>query len=141
MKLNRINPAHILSIILLGLCAVFYLRDRIRLNSKLEECSFYSVANVTSIKYRKSHPYIVYEFNFKGKLVEKDDPANPQNTGDWVSTDTKALANRRFWVQLSCNDPDFHKLLWDVAVPDTLQNIPVNGWEKLPTGLKPYKKK
>lgn len=139
MKLNRINPAHIFSFILLGLCAVLYLRDRIRLNSKLEKCSFYSVASVTRIKYRRLHPYIVYEYNFKGKLIEKDDPANPQNTGDWVTTDTKALANRRFWVQLSCDDPNFHKLLWDVAVPDTLLNIPVKGWEKLPSGLKHYK--
>jgi len=64
MKLKQINPAHIFSIVLLGLCAVFYVSDRIRLNSKLEKCSFYSVANVTGIKYRKLHAYIVYEFNF-----------------------------------------------------------------------------
>jgi hypothetical protein len=138
MKLNKINPAHIFSIILLGLCAVFYVRDRIRLNSKLGKCSLYTVAKVTRIKYRKSHAWIVYEYKFKGNAIEKDDPANPGSFDEWLNKDIQELAKRRFWVQMSCEDPNFHKLLWDVAVPDTLQNIPVNGWEKLPFGLKSY---
>lgn len=140
MKLDGKTPIHIFFILLFVLMAVSYFRQKITLSNKLASCTKYTIAKVTRIKYRKFHPWIVYEFNFNGKVFEMDDPANPQNTGEWLSTDVKSLAKRKFWVQLSCENPDFHNLLWDIAVPDTFKYIPANGWEKLPSELKPYKK-
>ena len=124
----------------MGLFVVYYFAYNFYKNLELEDCSFYTVANVIEIKYRKSHAWMKYQFHWKEQLINWEDPANPSNTGYYLYTDTKAIAQRRFWVQVNCENPQWHILLWKVAVPDTLKVIPANGWEKLPPGLKPYKK-
>ena len=131
-----------LRLLIVGLMVSFliivYSMNTIKRKTRLNDCSFFTVAKVSEVKYRKGHAWIVYDFKHLGKKIERDDPANPWNTGDWWKSDVKALSNRRFWVQVNCEDPKWHKLLWNLAVPDTLENIPVNGWKVLPHGLRPY---
>ena len=49
-------------------------------------------------------------------------------------TKTSALS-KRYWIQIYCEDFDVNKVLWKINVPDTLQNIPANGWDKIPYSL------
>jgi len=127
----------ILFFIVVGLFAIYYFQYYYRLQLKLDKCSVYTVAKVTEIKYRKRSPWFVYEFSLSGTRMARSEPAKRWVLKDiGVSTDVKALLKRRFWVQVSCEDSSWYKLNWDIEVPDTLQNIPINGWRKLPNGLK-----
>jgi hypothetical protein len=48
--------------------------------------------------------------------------------------DSYFLKNR-FFIKVSCENDNFHRIVWDFVVPDTLQYVPANGWDKIPYGL------
>lgn len=42
---------------------------------------------------------------------------------------------KRYFLKVSCNDPENFRDYEEFFVPDTLQYIPENGWDEIPYGL------
>jgi hypothetical protein len=47
----------------------------------------------------------------------------------------KYFLKNRFFIKVSCDNENYSSGVWDFVVPDTLQYVPANGWDKIPYGL------
>ncbi|MBD2705649.1 hypothetical protein IC229_33890 [Spirosoma sp. BT702] len=105
--------------------------------SKLQTCSRYTIGTITDISKRayKSADW-VYVFTYSNQRVERAGRPNPINLHQWIFGSNNPWENNwkghRIWVQVYCNDPKFHRVLWDKEVPDSIRNIPESGWEVIP---------
>ena len=104
-----------------------YIRD-----IKLSDCSVYTIAVNKRVKYLKLNPWFDYDFSYKNQVLTRDARIPSSETNEWERVNKAEWENRRFWVQVHCEDAKTHKILWDYKVPDTLRFIPQNGWNELP---------
>ena len=100
------------------------------MNAEISKCPIITVAYPEKFIPR-SHIY--YGFKIKGKNYH-DSFIMPYPTMGKFERG-KNLMKERFWVQISCNDYTISRIYWEAKVPDTLQFVPPNGWDKIPYGL------
>ena len=101
-------------------------------NKKLSKCSVYTIGTITRVYTLRGQTRAAYYYKINGKNVEKTKGVNNFDTNESWSVDMDKLRTRRLMLQVYCNDINVHRVLWDVAVPDTLRYIPTNGWKQIP---------
>ncbi len=103
-------------------------------NYMLSLCTKISIATVTGgsggFSTGKS---LLYTYKFKNKEFYGSDGSGVKDYSSFV--DFSIYKNKKYFVKISCTNPDISELCWEVVVPDTLQYIPPNGWDKIPYGL------
>ncbi len=102
-------------------------------------CNRITIATVTggagSPNTRKA---LVYFYKYKNKEFIDNDGKGLKDFKSFM--ELKEQKNKRYFVRFSCTHPDISELCWEVVVPDTLQYIPTNGWDKIPYGLDTLKR-
>lgn len=126
----------ILCVCILTFTYILIAKVKAEVNSKLIKCSRYTVGKVIRTKRWRYKTLLIYSFVLNGKVIEGEDRPNPSNLNEWWTTDYENMLGRRLWIQSYCDDPNVHKTLWDIKVPKTIEFIPENGWNALPTFVK-----
>ncbi|UBM59519.1 hypothetical protein LAG90_02465 [Marinilongibacter aquaticus] len=115
--------------------AIFYTRQEKKLTKELEECSFVTI--MYPVRMPDSGKVYFY-FICKNRKIESSGELG-MKVGYWKSK--KLVLGGRYWVQISCDDLQTNRVLWDVPVPDTLNYVPPKGWKSIPYGLDKFHKK
>ena len=134
MTEEEIDQNNIKVLIFIIFCAIvfafFYVRQERGITKKLNECSFFTV--LTPVRMPSSNQmYFSYYYNYK--RYEGGTSVGPDDIGYRWSN--RSIMNNRYWVQVYCKDFEVTRVRWEYEVPDTLQYIPANGWDKIPYGL------
>ena len=101
--------------------------------NKINKCSRITVGTVIGFEPSfegGSSP--VFRYSFSSTLFN--------NYGGGDMTNINKL-NSRYFLRISCEDPNISKVIEGILVPDTLNFIPENGWEKIPYKLDKIPKK
>jgi len=129
----------ILSVIVIvvigGTLTSLYLKKR-AINKQLNQCSAYTVATIDKVYTSRMMPHAVYNFSISGREFEMDTAVNSFDTGETWSVDMDQLKRRRLFIQVYCDSPAVHQILWDISVPDSLEQPPIDGWKVVPTWAK-----
>lgn len=134
-KQQKIAATIMSTIIITGILSTILKKNELK--EKLEKCSVYTVGVVTRIHTLRKIPRMKYKYSIKGVIIENDHTIGlfDGNKDEFWNIDTDKLANRRLMLRVYCNDVKANKILWDIAIPDTLKYIPANGWKEIPYGL------
>ena len=111
---------------------VFWIWNSQRRGSAFDKCSFYTIATPNDMTNRS----LYFTYNYQGKIYEGSATIGSNNLGLWYTK--KSVLSTRYWVKVSCANLLFKEMQWEVKVPDTLQYIPPNGWDKIPYSLEEY---
>ncbi len=120
--------------VVFGSITLFLLQEK-RLDNELDECSIYSVADVTKVYQLRGITYAKYKFRIDTTVINDETSVGPTDTGEWWDIDREKLRKRRLLIKISCRNFNANKVIWDSFVPDTLKFIPANGWKKIPFSL------
>jgi len=124
----------LLRLVLVGVFIVifnhFYSKQESEKTEKLKECSFFTVITPIKMPDRRK---MYYFYNYHSERHENNTSVNEDDLGAGYTSEN--ALKKRYWIQVHCNDFQTDRVRWDVPVPDTLQYIPVNGWDKIPYGL------
>lgn len=110
-------------------CTAYFIQEH-NANSKIESCPIVTVAY--PIRMPDSHK-LYFFYHYRGKRYEDAASLGSDDLG-CCYTIREVLASR-FWVQVYCKDLSVSRIYWEAKVPDTLQYIPANGWDKIPYGF------
>lgn len=128
MKASKIF--YIISIVLVLIILVNQYINKI----KIDSCNRVSIATITggagSFSTGRSLLY-TYKYSDNEFRGSDGDGIKDYNT----FRDFSIYKDKKYFVKFSCEKPNISKLCWDIPVPDTLQFIPSNGWDKIPYGL------
>ena len=95
-------------------------------NVLIQRCSRIVVGVVTkkSIIFDSSDTKLTLDFQYNNQKFSA------------VAIDNEyAKIGDRCFLKIACEYPKHSETYWKVKVPDTLQNIPINGWGEIPYGL------
>ncbi len=132
MKKNEISSVWQFILLAVFMCPFLilgYLQNT-KTKEKLKTCSFYTILH--PIRMPDSHK--MYFFFYHNGIKREDSTSVGATDLGAFYTKTSAI-NRRYWIQIYCKDMETIKVSWDIPVPDTLQFIPTNGWDKIPYDL------
>lgn len=88
----------------------------------------YITATVLKNTYGSGNSGAEYKYNVLGERYEA-----------WNYTDKRAIEGERYFIIYNKNNPQNSELFLDCPVPDTLIDIPKEGWDKIP--VPEYQKK
>ncbi|RYC70067.1 hypothetical protein [Spirosoma sordidisoli] len=128
-------------VIFVFIVSVMLIRDVYRhneLSKTLKECSVYTVGNIYKVYTLRGMPHAKYTYNIGSYTIKYDERVNNFDTGETWSVDAKKLAKRRLFLQVSCSDINTHRILWNTTIPDTLHQIPTEGWQQKPSWVKEW---
>jgi hypothetical protein len=78
-------------------------------------------------------PQLSYSFSINGKYVKRDIGVGAEDMpGGFGGVGLDSIRNRRFVVKAFCQDPEFHRILWNTVVPEKVYVVPYEGWKKPP---------
>lgn len=121
------------TIVIGGSLIAYYFQQK-AIDKKLTECSVYTVAPITRIYRLRGFLYAEYNYKLDGKLIKVDEGVNDYDVSESTMLYQKKLESRKyFFIKIYCTDPNIHRLIWAIHVPDTLTKIPENGWLRNPT--------
>ena len=109
-------------VIIITICLTVYIAQNILIN----RC--YRIVIGTIIK--KSSVFDSYEtkltlnFHYNNEII----------TTTSMDNENGRIGERCF-LKIACAYPKHSEAYWNIKIPDTLQYIPVNGWDKIPYGL------
>lgn len=126
-KTSNIIGFGLLSVLLI----VCFIQDRNE-RQKLYACSTYTIGEIARVHTLRGQTYVAYHYKINAKTVEADDNVTNFDTNEPWTVDMNKLSKRRLLIRVYCNDINVHRIVWDVAVPDTLRNIPAQGWNYIP---------
>lgn len=130
-KGQRINGILFL-IVFSGLFLALFLQNR-AISEKLAECSSYTVADIKRVYTLRAMVQIKYTYKVGNQIVEASEGVDGFDTHEFWNIDLNKLENRkRLLLKFYCADINVHQILWDSPVPDTLDNIPTQGWKETP---------
>ena len=101
-----------------------------KITNQLNECSFYTVAKPVRMPIQHK---IYFNFYYQGKKYEDATSVGAGDLGYFYSK--SSAMSTRYWVRVYCKDLTVNRIYWEHKVPDTLQYIPLKGWEEIPYGL------
>ena len=105
-----------------------YYRDYV-----LSECTKITVANPYEIGGGYKTGYIMYyTYILNSKQVKDYDGVDK---GDYNANGDSYYLKKKFFLKVSCTDVKNTEVIWSVPVPDTLNYVPINGWDKIPYNL------
>ena len=134
MKKNqKINAVIFLFFISIILIDIFWNRSNV--NEKLNKCTVYTIAKISKVYKQSGGVNIKFNYKINSAKISDETGVSPYDTDEWWSIDMEKLRNKKLLVAVSCEDNKISKINWNVQIPDTLQYIPVNGWDKIPYGL------
>lgn len=111
-------------LIIVGSALIFiYIQYREK-SKKLSDCSVYTVGNIDRVFTIRGQTRIDYYYSVHEKMAKVTEGVNNFDTNESWNVDVKKLSKRRLLLQVSCNDINVNRILWDVPVPDTLRNVP-----------------
>lgn len=99
---------------------------------KLYACSVYTIGIISRVHTLRGHTYATYNYRINEKTVQADRNVTNFDTDEPWSVDMNKLSKRRLLVRVYCNDINVHRIVWDVAIPDTLRHVPIQGWKEIP---------
>lgn len=106
--------------VILILYGIYYVTKE---NNQLKKYPRYTIASTQSVFHTgKSGSYIKYYFTV----------AYRQYYGDIEYKNNIVVPNGRYYVVYSSKSPKYNRLIIDKTVPDSITNLPTNGWDKLP---------
>ncbi|MVM37940.1 hypothetical protein GO730_10610 [Spirosoma sp. HMF3257] len=117
------------------LASLMLLREMSRrdtLSKTLNECSIYTVGNIYHVYTLRGMSHAKYTFSIAAATISDDESVNNFDTGEPWLVDMKKLAKRRLFLQINCTNHNVHRILWHISVPDTLNDVPKNGWREKP---------
>lgn len=132
-KKNYTGMWFFISIMSIAFAIGYY--QKLKLQKKLNNCSKYTIAKIPKIYKSNGVVKIRYLFKIQNTIVESKTGVGPTDTGEWWEINTENLKNRKLIIKVYCKDYNENSVLWDINVPDTIQYIPHNGWDKIPYGL------
>jgi hypothetical protein len=109
-------------------CFLYYNQERAT-TTKLEMCSFYTVAN--PVKMSGIHT-LYLNFYYENELHTAVTSVGAGDVGYLYTRNS--IFDKKYWIQVSCDDLTVFRVNWKAQVPDTLQISP-NGWKEIPHGL------
>lgn len=114
------------------LAVVGFFQDRNE-RYKLYSCSVYTIGEISRVYSVRGQVRINYSYRLNTKTVQVTSKgvSNFDTNESW-SIDMNELSKRRLLVRVYCNDINVNRIVWDVAVPDTVQRIPIEGWKEMP---------
>jgi len=115
-------------IIVVGIICLLVILQFIRQHLMMNECSKFTVGEITKISYDNdsSTGEITFIINMNKKKY---------SVFDLYGWEHSLKKGERYFLETACHDPYLSEACWDIKVPDTLQFIPENGWDKIPYGL------
>ena len=116
--------ATIFVLILALICLFFFVRH----NRLISKCSRMIIGTVQkiSIVENSSIKDITLSATYLGENVTIH--------GD-ISENQISKVGKRYFIKIACENPQISDVNWKTIVPDTLKNMPTNGWGKIPYGL------
>ena len=126
-KTSNIIGFGIISVLLI----LSFVKDRNE-RYKLYACSIYTIGKISRVHTLRGHTYATFHYRINEKTIEADDNITTFDTGESWNVDMNKLSKRRLLLRVYCNDINVHRIIWDVTVPDTLRDIPVQGWNYIP---------
>ncbi len=125
-------------LVFLGVLTFVYLFRYVRrtlIRESLDDCSYHTV--LYPVRMPKSTK-MYFHFFYNGGKYEGATKLGAEDVGfHWNSSE---ILNKRYWVEVSCEDYKTFQVNWDISVPDTLKYVPENGWAKIPYGLDTLKR-
>ena len=118
---------------------IYFLQEKI-VKNKFDECAIYTVADITKVYKLRGIIYAKYSFKINNSFENSETSVGPTDTGEWWDIDRQKLSKRRLFIVASCKNYKINRVDWDISIPDTLKNIPSNGWDTIPYGLDKIKK-
>lgn len=122
------------ALIFIIVCAVlfyfFYSSQEKKISQKLDKCSFFTI--MVPIRMPNSHKVYFYYY-YKNVKYENSSSIGAEDLGPFYSMGE--ILRNRYWVQVSCEDVNINRVKWEFTVPDSLQFVPINGWNTIPYGL------
>ncbi|GGD82360.1 hypothetical protein GCM10011514_53010 [Emticicia aquatilis] len=98
---------------------------------KLSSCSRITIATITGRSGgMTTSKTLTYSFKYKGHEFSGSDGEGLKDYKSFMEFNINE--KKRYFVKFACDDLDVSKLIWNIPVPDTLKNIPLNGWDKIP---------
>ena len=102
-------------------------------NQVLNECTKITVASPYEIGGGYKTGYnMYYTYTLNSTQIKDYDGVDK---GDYNANGESYYLKKRFFLKVSCNDVKNTKIIWSVLVPDTLNYVPANGWDKIPYNL------
>lgn len=117
------------------LFTIFYNKQENEITRKLDSCSFYSL--ITPIRMPDYHT-LYFSFVYKGKIIKSSTSVGADDAG--FTYTKRSVMSKRYFVRVFCDDLQVNRVQWDIPVPDSLNNVPVNGWGNIPYELDKLKK-
>jgi hypothetical protein len=86
----------------------------------------YTIALVFDLEYQsEGDPSALIKYNLNGKSYSGA-------ISSYIKNNVFCKAGDRVFIEYCSENPDLTSLVRDKIVPDSLINVPINGWEKLP---------
>ncbi|SIT84615.1 hypothetical protein [Pontibacter indicus] len=76
----------------------------------------------------------IVEFSLSGHLIQKIDYKFLVDGVEYIGRENYqgGEKGKRYFVKFSSDNPDFSDFLQDMPVPDTIKDVPAEGWETIP---------
>jgi hypothetical protein len=121
--MNNLNVKWIYTLRLCFFCAIilFAIWRSCRVNHDIR----YTVATTTNlISTPRNHAAIEYTFSVNGKIYT--------SVGADIKKYNIQYPNGRYFVKFPFKSPGANEIQWEHPVPDSIINVPKDGWKELP---------
>ena len=101
----------------------------------LSNCAKYSLATPNKIKCTGKTgtcSFMTYSFYYNNEKIEGEDGIEHNLREN--NTDIQLLS-KKYFVKFNCANPHISEICWEVSVLVNDNDVPPNGWDKIPYGL------
>ena len=106
------------------ICVILYVRQ----NIIIDKCAKIIIGSISKISF--SNDSSIRDVFFEIRFNNNEYSIKRGNGEKYIPQ-----VGERFFLKIACENPNMGEAYWNIKIPDTLQNIPVNGWDKVPYGL------
>jgi len=119
--------------------AYFYttIKKKVKIQT-LNKCARYTLARVDDFYTKQLRTTVRYQYQVGNQtFLQKVRKAWTSDLGKPGPDEPGKFAQRRVFVEVYCDDPNVHRVHWNISVPDTVKAVPVGGWSQKPVWAKP----
>lgn len=121
--MNNLNVKWIYTLRLCLFCAIIIFA--IWRSNRVTHDFRYTVATTTKrLTTPRNNDAIEYKFSVDGKVYT--------SVGADIKKFNIQYPNARYYVRFPFKSPGANQILWDLPVPDSIINVPKDGWKELP---------